>query len=242
MPGTFADDRRGDRARELGDLFVRVAGRERHEDVDAALARGLRDAGQLQVLEQPAHDDRPLRWPARFPCPLAGSRSKRIQSGCSRLAPREDHMCTVSTDICASQRSESTLSTTRCLHRPALRRARRRLDDASATSGASLPMFWWNHDGLSMPWFQCSSASGRSRERAQHRLGHRLVVRDESALGDAVARIEHAIGIRERHPCCVGASDLLPAFRAPRPSRSRSCRRAIRGTTDGADGDRTSTR
>jgi hypothetical protein len=96
-----------------------------------------------------------------IPLPLAGSRSKRIQSGSSRLSVREDHMCVVSTDICASQRRASRLSTTRCRALPLLV-VRVGVSTIVSQSGPSLPMFWWNHDGLSMPWFQCSSASGRS--------------------------------------------------------------------------------
>ena len=71
-------------------------------------------------------------------------------------------MCTVSTDICASHCSVSGLSTTRW--RTVVRfDARVGVSMVVTHGGASLPTFWWNHDGASMPWFQCSSASGRSR-------------------------------------------------------------------------------
>ena len=128
-----------------------------------------------------------------IPFPFAGSRSKSIQSGSSRLRPREYHMCTVSTDICASQRSASALSTTRCFTLPRFV-VRVGVSIVVSQSGAFLADALVEPGGLVDALVPVLERQRTVGQRAQHRLGHRVVVIREVLFRDLVARIEEAIG------------------------------------------------
>ena len=126
-----------------------------------------------------------------IPLPLAGSRSKRIQSGCSGLGgARGPHVQGQHRHLRQpASESPSARCAARC--RFVVRVG------VSTTGQPALPCrgSGGTTDGVSIPWFQCSSVSGRSAERAAasarpplRSIGH------ESGFGEAVARIEQPSG------------------------------------------------
>ena len=175
-------------------VLVGVARRKRHEDVQPALSRRLRDAWNAQPVEHPLQDLRDL-YRLIDAASLGGIEIEHhpVRHG-QALPPRVPHVDFERRPL--REPAERVRAVRDEVADGTALRLRGRLRDGH-------PVFRVLPDVLPEPrrlrdaLVPVDEDEGPIRQSAEHRLGNGLVVRGDVALGNLLLRIEDAVGIRQ---------------------------------------------